>query len=91
MEGLENLTSRFTSWGNLVNATAVLEKEGIGNKYDCNWCNSGCGGCAGCGDSSYLLSTKREEVLIPEARGAEMKSEYACQGCDGCNGCNSCE
>jgi len=69
MEGLENLTDRFASWNNLVKATAILEKEEIGSKYDCNWCNSGCGGCAGCGDSSYLPTIKTKEMLTPEIRG----------------------
>ncbi len=79
MEKLENLTKRFASWDNLVTTTTVLEKEEMGSKYDCNWCNSGCGGCAGCGDSGYHLSTtQQKDVLIPEIRGIETKSKYAC-------------
>lgn len=89
MEKLENLTSRFASWSNLVTATAILEKEETCSKYDCNWCNSGCGGCAGCGDSSYLSKTEREPVYV--TKGIEIENEYSCQGCDGCDGCSGCE
>ncbi len=87
-EGLEVLTETFESWKNLSDAVSTREGFESVNKYDCNWCNTGCSGCAGCGDSTYV---PKDHLPLREIERAESKPHYACQGCDGCNGCNGCE
>ena len=95
VQGIDVLTERFESWGNLAVVTEEVEIEKRGTQYDCNWCSSGCGGCAGCGDSGYLLEKTptpiRPAIVSKTGETVDVRASYGCQGCSACNGCNSCE
>ena len=71
---LETLTSRFTSWKNLANTTAVLERDKASVGSDC-----GCEGCSGCG----------VPYGSPEKKPS-LQNQYECAGCGACGGCCCC-